>query len=662
MLIYESTKKEFMNNCREHKIIGLIENEFNLKIGKVNISEKRSWEDSMKEMYMLLNDNDIPDNSGIAIEYNIPGTSNRIDFMISGYDNENKPSIIIIELKGWQEAHSSENKDGIVEKVRTFIGGSIIETNHPSYQAWSYSKLIEDFNENVQTKEIKLKSCSYLYRFEKIYESEIKSSKYSYYIKESPIYLKEDSIKLSDYIKKIIKSGDEGKNIFYLEQGKLRPSKSLQDSLQKMIEGNREFTLIDNQKIVYENALAYGYKSSKDNKKRVMIVEGGPGTGKSVVAINLMAKFIQKGIFARYVSKNAAPRNVYLKKLIGNKIGKKINPKLLFTGSGSFTNAQNNDSDILIVDEAHRLNEKSGMFKNIGENQIKEIIKAAKFSIFFIDENQRIDISDIGSKNEIEKYAKEFGVELIKSPSTNDYYKLESQFRCSGSDGYLAWLDDVLDIRKTANFNGFEKTYDFKVFDDPNELKKEIERKNINNKARLLAGYCWDWIREGKNNSDIYDIKIGNFQMSWNLGNRSTWAIDNDSINEVGCIHTCQGLEFEYVGVIIGDDLRYENEKIITDYTKRAKTDNSLKGIKTIAKKNPKKAQKIADEIIKNTYRTLMTRGMKGCYIYCTDKALSNYFKKRLALNIRAKEYPLEYGDSSIMTFTENNKKYNKDK
>ena len=179
--------------------------------------------------------------------------------------------------------------------------------------------------------------------------------------------------------------------------------------------------------------------------------------------------------------------------------------------------------------------------------------------------------------------------------------------------------------------------YDFKVIEDPNVLRKLIEEKNkINNKSRLVAGYCWNWISSGKNDSNVHDIVIPeyNFEMSWNLGNSQTWAIDPMSVNEVGCIHTCQGLEFDYVGVIIGNDIRYEEDKIVTDYTKRAQTDQSLKGIKKIAKeKGQDVAEKIADKIIKNTYRTLMTRGMKGCYIYCMDKNLRNYIRKKQIKN-----------------------------
>ncbi len=192
-------------------------------------------------------------------------------------------------------------------------------------------------------------------------------------------------------------------------------------------------------------------------------------------------------------------------------------------------------------------------------------------------------------------------------------------------------MDNVLDIRDTANYDLEGIDYDIRICDSPEEMKEiVVERNRLSNRARVLAGYCWEWIASGKNSSDVHDIKIGDFEMSWNLGNGEPFAVSETSINEAGCIHTSQGLEFDYVGVIIGDDMRYENGKVITDFSKRAKTDQSLKGIKKLYRESPDAALSRADEIIKNTYRTLMTRGMKGCYIYCTDNGMKEYLKKRL--------------------------------
>ncbi len=232
-------------------------------------------------------------------------------------------------------------------------------------------------------------------------------------------------------------------------------------------------------------------------------------------------------------------------------------------------------------------------------------------------------MSDIGSISEIEKWAHEENSEIY-------HMELLSQFRCNGSNGYLSWIDNTLEIKPTANYNLEDIDYDIQILDSPSVVKDMIiEKNNLNHRSRMLAGYCWKWISEGKNDSSVHDIKIGDFEMSWNLGN-SIFALEDSSIDEIGCIHTSQGLEFEYVGLIIGDDMRYENGHVITDFRKRASSDQSMKGIKKLNKQDHEAAQKRADEIIKNTYRTLMTRGMKGCYIYCTDSNLSEYLKEKI--------------------------------
>ncbi len=622
MIIYEATKQEFLRDVETDEINNKIEKQYIALIGRPHEAMKRSWNNSLRFMYVALNDSSIPDTSGVSIEFKIPYTTCKIDFLISGIDASQKNVVIIIELKQWQEVEKVEGQEA---QIKTMMQGRQVQTTHPSYQAWSYSSLIEDYNEAVQIKKIELYPCAYLHNYERKNPEPLVDTSYQYYVSKAPLFMKGDITKLREFIKKYVKFGDNKETLYIIENGKIKPSKSLQDSLTNMLNGNPEFTLIDDQKVVYEKALNISRKSDGDNKKRVLIVEGGPGTGKTVIAMNLLVQLTNENFVCQYVTKNSTPRNVYSYKLSGD--FKKTRIDNLFKGSGSYVNSKNNEFGVLIVDEAHRLNEKSGMFKNKGENQIKEAIHASKATIFFIDENQRVDIHDIGRVDEIKKFAKELHAET-------EVVQLNSQFRCNGSDGYLAWLDDVLGVRETANFDGFDMRYDIQVIDDPDKLRILIENKNkTNNKSRLVAGYCWNWLIEGKNRSDVHDISIPEtkFKASWNLANTTTWAIDPMSVKEVGCIHTCQGLEFEYVGVIFGEDMRFENNKVITDYTKRAKTDNSIKGLKSISKKNPQKAQQIGDQIIRNTYRTLMTRGQKGCYIYCCDKKLGEYFKRRLS-------------------------------
>lgn len=621
MLVYESIKSNFVNDVDLNQITDKILNKFKEVFHRgTSESEINSWRESMLRMRGVLADKDIPDTTGVAIEFNIPHTSKRIDFLLSGFDKNKNNSIIIIELKQWTHADAVLDKDGIVS---TITGKALREVTHPSYQAWSYASLINSYNQDVYNRNVGLHPCAFLHNYDLTEGDPINSEQYRCYIDVAPMFGSKDFEKLRNFIKKYITEGDNKEGLYIIENGKIKPSKMLQDSFSSVLKGNKEFVLIDNQKVIYEEALRIGVNSHLEGNKNVLIVEGGPGTGKSVLAINLLKQFLNRGFNSFYVTKNSAPREVFKAKL---KIDKMSGLNNLFKGSGSFYDCESNSFDVLIVDEAHRLNKKSGRFSNLGENQIKEIINASKFSIFFIDENQRVTLKDIGSIAEIKQYANYYDAGIY-------IMELKSQFRCDGSDGYLAWLDNTLEIRETANYDLDDK-YDFKVFDNPNELRKAIIEKNkINNKSRLVAGYCWNWISDGKNKSNIYDIEIPeyDFGMSWNLGNSKTWAIDETSVNEVGCIHTCQGLEFDYVGVIIGDDLRYENNHIVTDYKKRAKTDQSLKGINKIAKEDGyEEAEKIADTIIKNTYKTLMTRGMKGCYVYCTNKELEEYLKEKI--------------------------------
>jgi DUF2075 family protein len=394
------------------------------------------------------------------------------------------------------------------------------------------------------------------------------------------------------------------------------------DSLVGMLKGNREFVLVDDQKVALEDAAALASRAS-ERKKQVAIIQGGPGTGKSVIAVNLLAHLSRLGLVSKYVSKNAAPRAVYKAKLTGT--FKQTVIGNLFSGSGAFTGAGENAFDALIVDEAHRLNEHSGLYGNLGENQIKEIINSSKCAIFFVDDDQIVTLSDVGHSAELERWANALGAEITR-------LQLASQFRCNGSEGYIAWLDNILGLRETANTALSADEFDFRVIDSPTELHALIaERNAVNNKSRVVAGYCWDWV--SKRSPDRHDIVIlkHDYAKRWNLDkDGSLWIMAPNSIDEVGCIHTCQGLELDYVGVIIGPDLVVRSGQPVTVPEARSRMDRSIRGWRTMMKSDPQETLRRVDRIIRNTYKTLMTRGMKGCYIYCTDDETQTYFKNRL--------------------------------
>jgi DUF2075 family protein len=567
-------------------------------------------------MAKVLRDEGLPSDAGLAIELHIPQSSKRIDFLLTGRDENQAKKAVLIELKQWSKANAT-TKDAI---VKTALGGGLVETIHPSYQVWSYAALLEGFNEAVYDKSIEIRPCAYLHNY--VSDGIIDSAHYEPHISKAPLFLKgpDELTKLRSFLKKHIAHGDNKEVLYELSDGKIRPSKALAEALEGLMTGKPEFVLIDDQKAIFESALAAASEAS-DQAPKVLIIEGGPGTGKTVLAINLLVRLTELRLLSKYVSKNAAPRKVYESKLVGTI--KRSHFSNFFSGSGAFIDTEPNTFDALIVDEAHRLNEKSGLYGNLGENQIKELIESAKCSIFFIDEDQRVTLSDIGSKQAIRAFAKAKGAVV-------EEYVLSSQFRCSGSDGYMAWLDDVLGIRSTANPTLDTSEYEFKVFDSPQALHDAIDEKNHGNKARVVAGYCWPWL--SKKAPNAADIVIGDYTRQWNLDqDGSLWIIAENSIEQVGCIHTCQGLEVDYIGVIIGPDLVVRDGNVVTSPNERDKHDKSIRGWKKMMKEQPALAKKETDLIIKNTYRTLMTRGMKGCYLYCTDKETAQFFKSRLS-------------------------------
>jgi hypothetical protein len=428
MIIYENDKAGFLKDAFTSDIEDVVLGQFRRRTGRsVARSEFRSWRESLIAVAKVVNDDAIPSDCGVGIEYAIPQTAKRIDFLLAGQDSQSRDQLFIVELKGWENAKKT-TMDGI---VRTRFARGEQETSHPSYQAWSYASLLRNFNEAVHQSELDLLPCAYLHNCGDA--ADLGDDFYRHYIEKAPIFCKGDRerVRLRDRFRARLKHGDRNEILRRIDAGRTRPAKQLVEALSGMIAGNPEFVLVDDQKVVLETALQQARHATVDSK-RVVIVEGGPGTGKSVVAINLLVALTAEGQVVKYVTKNAAPRRVFESRLTGSRRRGEIS--LLFGSSGEFIDSEPNAFDTLVVDEAHRLNEKDGLYGNLGTHQISEIMSTAKCAIFFIDEDQRIHWKDIGTKDEIK--ARVRGKAAIVSQS------LASQFRCNGSDGYLAWLDD----------------------------------------------------------------------------------------------------------------------------------------------------------------------------------------------------------------------------
>lgn len=616
MLAYLGTKSDFLRDAPviEDKVRDAVKLKLNFNVGE---SEYQSWRNSLgNAMSHVMRANEIPDDAGIAIEYRLNGRRFRLDFVISGLDEEERESLVIIELKQWTDIQFSD----LGEHVRTALGGGIRDVTHPSYQVWSYKSHLEQYNEYVYENGLSVEGCAYLHNCKE--GAVINNSRYESALRLAPVFFHGEHEKLQKLVSEKIRRGTGTSLLERVDASSIRPSRQLADAVGNMLQGQDEFVLLDEQKTAYETILRNARKVQNDGKK-VLIIKGGPGTGKSVISINALAKLTSERLNVKYVTANAAPRDVFQAKLKSLINGDSV--KHLFGGSGSYTETQENSMDVLIVDEAHRLRMKSGMFKNLGESQVKEIIHSAKLSVFFIDEAQKVTWSDVGEISRIKAHAADAGADV-------EMLELISQFRCGGSDDFMAWLDDTLGLQQVPeNYFSTEK-FDFRIFDSASEMHEVIRKKNMeNNKSRVVAGYCWNWV--SKKDPKAFDIMISQdgYKARWNLASYGNeWIINPKSVDEVGCIHTCQGLEVDYVGVIVGNDLRVSNGVLITVPDGRARTDKSLSGFKTERKLRPEIADAKADELIRNTYRTLMSRGMKGCYVYFTDPEVRDYFKTRL--------------------------------
>ena len=613
MIIYSNTNLAFREDVESNRISDIIEQNFIEKIGhRESPAEKTAWRNSLQSMERVLRNSQIAEDCGVLIEYTIPNTSKRVDFIVTGCDENAEKNFVLVELKQWESAEATE----IPELVHTFVGGRFRDVPHPSYQAESYNRMLGLMNEGIYANNITGHPCVYLHNYNKNNPEPLLDKRYEEGVKQAPIYFIDDYRKLQEYLRKMVGAG-KGMDILYeMEHGRIRPSKALVDCVDSLYSGNDEFVLLDEQVVAFQTICK---ELASLKTKKTIIVKGGPGTGKSVISFKVLHELIDRRLNAKFVAPNEAFREVMIKKLVASKVDKAKNIKPLFGGSSTFYGVPANAYDVLVVDEAHRLKGK-GAFMYRGENQIQDIIHASRVNVFFVDDAQKVTPVDIGSVEEIRKAA-----EIEKSEVVE--LELKAQFRCSGAEGFVNWVTHTLQIEDTANYEGWDdENYEFKIFDDPNEMMKVIRQKNVetNNNARVVAGFAWNWSEE--QNAEIEDVSIPEkeFHMPWNARNqRALYAVKEDSVNQVGCIHTVQGLEFDYVGVIIGNDLKFniETHSLYTEYDEY-KDGSGKKGLKG--------QQARLTQYVKQIYKVLMSRGRYGCYVYCRDENLGNYFKTRL--------------------------------
>lgn len=633
-ILYDAPQKDFFKDVLLNNFADKVQENFLNQNGWENRSEYNSWVDTGKTIKNLIELSDL-ENLYISFEYQVPYTQKRIDCLLFGKNKEGKGVIIHIEMKQWQNVEALPVEGNFVE---TYVGGNVRKVPHPSQQVRGYHNYLMGFVEIFEERKIDLFGCAYCPNYNKKDGEGLLDPKYKEIVSKFPIYTKNDIELLANRLKEIL-SQEDGFDIFNkFMESPIKPSRKLLDNAHKVIKQESDFNLLDDQ-IYARNVIVDKIRKSEINKENtVIIVKGGPGTGKTVIALHILAEFAghKEKKYNIFFASRSKPliEGIKYKMERGQKVGE-INAKILFTSLDAYIpqRVDENYIDILIVDEAHRICEKSGNFMTKKEYrsdmpQIEQLIRCAKTSIFFIDNKQVIRGAEIGNTELIKEVAKKMGREI-------EEVELTSQFRCNGSDNYLDWLEYVLGHSDRKIILKREGNFDFRIIDSPKDLYEIIKNKNSQNglSARLVAGYCWPWSTETNlDGSLINDVKIGDFEMPWETHTGLTppkgyvkwyeWAYKPEGIKQIGCIYTAQGFEFDYIGVIVGPDLKYDSESdcLVANYNGTA--DPALK---------KKKDRDKFDEYVKNIYRVLMSRGLKGCYVYFVDKDVENFFKKRIA-------------------------------
>ena len=384
-------------------------------------------------------------------------------------------------------------------------------------------------------------------------------------LRNYPAFNEKDFDKIKAFLGQNL-SGGEGETILpKIEASKYKPSKQLLDHIVGIIKGLPEYILLDDQLVAYERVCVCAEKALKSKTKQVILVRGGPGTGKSVIALNLMGTLSSKGFNSHYVTGSRA-FTATLREILGVRGATQVK------NFSSYMTEEENAIDVMICDEAHRMWVKS---KNrfirremqSGLLQIEELFNTAKVSVFFIDDRQVVRPKEIGSSEYVLKTAREKGYNIYD-------YKLTAQFRCLGSDAFINWVSNTLQVEETPEVTwDLNQPFDFRIVDSVFDLDKMIKEKNTETrKARLVAGFCWPWSDPTDDGRLIDDVEIGHFKRPWNakpdkgrlargIPKSSLWAYDPRGIDQIGCIYTAQGFEFDYVGVIFGKDLVYRKGK-----------------------------------------------------------------------------------------------------
>jgi uncharacterized protein len=584
-------------------------------------SEVTSCQNSLRAMASAVEVASLDDH-GIVVELQLPLSSKRLDCMLTGHDGGDRPQAVIVELKQWTSADSCP----IDDCVSAFVGGRMRDVLHPSAQVSGYQRYLADVHTVFSEGLVGMTSCGFAHNASFDPSAVLWSETYRALLDRWPLFAGDQMDEFANFLDVQLAGGDGKPVLEQILKGRYRPHKRLLDHTARVIKREPTYVLLDEQQVAFNHILGRVRDRQASSEQSAFLIRGGPGTGKSVIAVNLLAELASDGFATQHVTGSKAFTE-NLRKTVGPRA------KALFNYFNSFSAAEPELLDAIICDEAHRIrmNSNSRYMKKEARSdlpQVEELMRAAKVSVFFIDDRQVVRPGEVGSSDLIRSTAAELGIPVFE-------HQLETQFRCGGSDAFVGWVDNTLEVDPTA-FVLWDPSeeFDFQIVDSPQELEGMIRARAAEGySARLSAGFCWPWSDPLEDGTLVNDVQINGWSMPWNakpdsrrlatgIPKSNYWASDPAGLDQVGCVYTAQGFEYDFAGVIFGRDLVWRPRQGWIGHPE-ASRDNVVKreGTKDLA---------AFAALVKNTYRVLLTRGIQGCYMFFEDDQTRDFFLSRI--------------------------------
>jgi DUF2075 family protein len=620
--LYSGVTTEFVADATRNRIAEKLKSAFfNYFRFEPSPSEVTSWQNSLRAMSNVVEVGSFDDH-GIVVELQLPLSSKRLDCMLTGRDAGDRAQAVVVELKQWTAAEPSTIDDCIT----VFMGGRKRDLLHPSAQVGGYQRYLLDVHTTFSEGAVGLSSCAFAHNATYEPSAAMWAQSYRGLLDQWPLFAGDQVDEFADFLNVQLSAGDGRPILEEVLKGRYRPHKRLLEHTARVIRGEPTYVLLDEQQVAFNDILGRVRDRQASTEQTAFLIEGGPGTGKSVIAVNLLAELSAEGFVTQHATGSKAFTE-NLRRTVGPRA------KAQFNYFNSFGAAEPRVLDAIICDEAHRLRVSSNnrfMKKDDRSDlpQVEELMQAAKVSVFFIDDRQVVRPGEVGSSSLIKETAGRLKIPLVE-------HELETQFRCGGSDAFVGWVDNTLEVDATP-YVLWDPTeeFDFQIVESPEELEAMIRNKVSEGfSARLTAGFCWPWSDPRDDGSLVPDVEIEGWSMPWNakpdagrlapgIPKSNYWASDPGGLEQVGCVYTAQGFEYDFAGVIFGSDLVWRPRSGWSGQPEFSRD--------SVVKRGGKTDPSGFATLVKHTYRVLLTRGLQGCYVYFEDDRTRDFFLSRV--------------------------------